>query len=287
MKIDIHNYEDLMLSFVDNELSEEEAKALWLFLEQHPEQQAELKLLQAAKLPADEKIIFPDKNSLYRKEAVLTRKIFFLRRYPWLSAAAACLLLLIALFVHPWKEQVIPKETVSNTLPVQKNKAPVLAPANSQVKEIIHNDQVKQKETVAIHQAKNKNGTYSLPKTNKSGVLAKDLPEKKPGPVSPPTLPGVALPPVGENNVTALNENPLSGQLPLETAPHSMPVKEININNDNAAKNDEALIASNKPAANENIVQKVDEWRKKPAEVLENIHQNGIKIGKITIAFNN
>lgn len=280
MKIDIHNYEEFMLSFVDNELNAEEIKALTLFLEQHPEQQAELKLLQATRLPAGEKVIFPDKDSLYRKEEVHAQRVYFLRRHPWLSiAAAACLLLFVTLVVHPWNKQTVHQETAVNALPAQHNKLIIPAPADTSSWAAIHKEQ---KETLAFRQSGKKNIVHPVTKTKESMALAGTQSADK----LKPALPDTVLH-ANEHNSLALQENNIPAPLPLENIAPSVSAKPANIHKDNAPKNDAVLMASNRSGENKDFVQKVDEWRKKPSEVLESIHHNGIKIGKITIAFNN
>lgn len=286
MKIDMHNYEEFMLSLVDNELNEEETKALWLFLEQHPDLQHELKLLQAAKLPADEKVIFTDKNSLYRKENMVTPKIPFLRRYPWISvAAAACLLLLVALIIHPWKKQTLPKEIALNTLPVQKNPSPVSNPVNPPSKEIVHKQQEGQKEDLAAQQIK-RNKVLPVHKIKEGKVLAQVQPPEISRPELPVEVPAISSN-TNENNSIALQEKQLPGQLPLENITLVTQSNQANVSEESGQKNSGKLIAGNEQGRSEDIVQKVEEWKDKPSKILENIHQNGLKIGKITIAFNN
>lgn len=284
MKIDIHNYEEFMLNFVDNELNAEEIKALALFLEQHPELQHGLKLLQATKLPIGEKIIFLDKNFLYRKEEFHAPKIYFLRRHPWLSiASAACLLLFVALLLHPWKKQRSFQQTAYHALPAQTSKSPLSTSVDSALKPVAPK---RQKEMVAINQPGKKNIVHSLSGTKESNALAEAQPIEEPKPALPATLPDIRSSANEKDNI-ALHGNKLPQRLPLESITNSMEEKKINIHTESISQNNETLVAANKIGGSEDFAQKVDDWRKKPSEILENIHQNGIKIGKITFAFNN
>ncbi|SHM32779.1 hypothetical protein SAMN05444266_107407 [Chitinophaga jiangningensis] len=64
--INISNYESFLLSYIDNELSEEERSALEAFLQHHPAIRQELELLDSIRLEPDEEIVFDQKHSLYR-----------------------------------------------------------------------------------------------------------------------------------------------------------------------------------------------------------------------------
>ena len=79
--------EELMLGYIDGELTAAEEKALQEYLEQHPAAQKELTLLQATKLTPDTSLVFIDKASLYRSSERKTAPIY--RRLGWVAAAAA------------------------------------------------------------------------------------------------------------------------------------------------------------------------------------------------------
>lgn len=85
--IDMNNYEEWLLCYIDNELTAEEIKDVERFVAAHPEAKKELELLQRAKLQP-EAISFPNKESLYRKEE--KAKVLPVR---WWRAAAAVLLI--------------------------------------------------------------------------------------------------------------------------------------------------------------------------------------------------
>src|SRR3954469_3955821 len=81
--IGIDNYEEFFLLYVDNELNEDSKEAVEKFVLQQPQLQDKFSLLKQAVLPR-EKIIFPNKNLLYRREE--RRAIPYLTR---IAAAAA------------------------------------------------------------------------------------------------------------------------------------------------------------------------------------------------------
>lgn len=79
--------EELMLGYIDGELTVAEEKALQEYLEQYPAARKELALLQATKLTPDTSLVFTDKASLYRNSERKTAPIY--RRLGWVAAAAA------------------------------------------------------------------------------------------------------------------------------------------------------------------------------------------------------
>ncbi len=67
LETSLHNYEEQLLLYVDNELSAADKAKLETFVLQHPALQESFTLLKSTKL-APEIISFPDKQILYRKE---------------------------------------------------------------------------------------------------------------------------------------------------------------------------------------------------------------------------
>jgi hypothetical protein len=85
--IDLNNYTEWLLSYIDNELNEDEKTAVEKFAVIHPHVNQELNLFQQTKLQS-ERIVFANKEVLYRKEKVAVV------RMQWLRVAAAVLLLI-------------------------------------------------------------------------------------------------------------------------------------------------------------------------------------------------
>ncbi|MEC5147610.1 zf-HC2 domain-containing protein [Chitinophaga sp. 212800010-3] len=81
------DYEALMLSYIDGELSGAEKKELEEHLQQQPAARKELALLQAVKLSPDTSLVFPDKTTLYRTSQ--RKPVFIYKRIGWAAAAAA------------------------------------------------------------------------------------------------------------------------------------------------------------------------------------------------------
>ncbi len=107
--IDQSNYEEYFLLYADNELSAGEMNMVERFLKNNPGLQQECSLLLKTKLEADNDIIFPGKEILYKKES---RRFVLL---PWMRiAAAAVVLLLIGLFVAINVKKNIDSSMVAN-----------------------------------------------------------------------------------------------------------------------------------------------------------------------------
>ena len=65
--INITNYEEQLLNYIDDEITAKERKEVEKFLAQNPDAQKELALLQKTKLQPEDAISFPDKSVLYRR----------------------------------------------------------------------------------------------------------------------------------------------------------------------------------------------------------------------------
>src|SRR6185295_18486640 len=68
MNITLDNYEEYFVRYVDSDLSETEQAAVLLFLEQHPELNAELKAFKATVMLPDDLVEFPGKKNLKQRE---------------------------------------------------------------------------------------------------------------------------------------------------------------------------------------------------------------------------
>ncbi len=68
--INISNYEEYLLSYIDGELNPEECAALEAFLQQHPAQARELEVYKAAILQPDRNEVFDRKDILYHSATI-------------------------------------------------------------------------------------------------------------------------------------------------------------------------------------------------------------------------
>ncbi|MBC9933638.1 anti-sigma factor family protein [Chitinophaga qingshengii] len=125
------DYESMMLSYVDGELSAEDTVRLKSWLQQHPEAQKEMALLQVVKLEPDTAIVFKDKASLYRR----SRKTIRMTPYWWGATAAAVLTGLIIWLLPAGKQHN--SQPIAGTVtheamkPVTTPSAPVTAPVQA------------------------------------------------------------------------------------------------------------------------------------------------------------
>jgi len=78
--INISNYEEFLLSYIDGELNNEERAAVEAFLQMHPAQAKELEVLKAAVLQPDKGLVFGNREELYRSTLITTEnyETFFL-----------------------------------------------------------------------------------------------------------------------------------------------------------------------------------------------------------------
>lgn len=132
ISIDTTNYEEWILSYIDNELPVQQKIGVDKFIANHQTAKTELELLQKIKLQADTSIVFANKEILYRSE----EKVRVIGIHWKRIAAAAALLLAVsttALFIFTNK-----KDTQGDIalIPVKENiikKAPVTGPSKSEV----------------------------------------------------------------------------------------------------------------------------------------------------------
>jgi hypothetical protein len=90
--INMSNYEQWLLLYIDDELTTEQEIAVENFAVTHPAVKTTLDILQKTKLKPEETIVYFNKESLYRKEET-TRRVIPIR---WWRVAAAAILISIA-----------------------------------------------------------------------------------------------------------------------------------------------------------------------------------------------
>jgi len=83
------NFEEWLLLYIDDELTGQQKIAVEEFLVNHPSAKTELGLLQKTKLHSEPAVIFPNKETLYRREEKVS-----VIGFPWRKIAVAASLLL-------------------------------------------------------------------------------------------------------------------------------------------------------------------------------------------------
>lgn len=106
----LNNYEEWFLLYTDNELSDEHKTQVELFVLQHPTLQKEFEWLQQTRLP-EEKLVFNNKEILYRKEASGKSPLIYMR---WMRYAAAAAV--IGVMATVW--MLVPTNTLKEPLEV-------------------------------------------------------------------------------------------------------------------------------------------------------------------------
>ena len=80
MIINLKNYEEHLVRYMDGECSSAEVAAIELFLKQHPEINAELNAFRSTVLFPDEKILFPGKELLKKGISKTNYEGYFVRK---------------------------------------------------------------------------------------------------------------------------------------------------------------------------------------------------------------
>jgi hypothetical protein len=91
--INITNYEEQLLNYIDDEVTADQRKEIEVFTGQYSVVKQELALLQKTKLQPESEVFFPDKSILYRKE----EKVRVISM-TWFRVAVAAAIILIAGF---------------------------------------------------------------------------------------------------------------------------------------------------------------------------------------------
>lgn len=127
--INMSNYEEWLVLYLDNELSAEEKTAVEIFVASHSTAKNELEAFTKAKLQPEENIVFPGKELLYRRD----KRVPLISMHLWKIAVAAILILGIGIstifILNNRKSSLIPiasKEieganNTTNPSAVQKN----------------------------------------------------------------------------------------------------------------------------------------------------------------------
>ena len=79
MKINLQNYEEYFVRYLDGELSSSEVGEVEFFLQQHPELNAELNAFKSTVLSADDEVFFPKKELLMKGITLANYEDYFIR----------------------------------------------------------------------------------------------------------------------------------------------------------------------------------------------------------------
>ncbi len=189
--INLNNYEEWLVLYVDNELNKEEKTTVEKFAGEHPHVQQELALFQQTKLQPEEELKFANKSSLYRRE----EKVRIISIAWWRATAAAILIIAAGITMY----SILYKKSTSGTVitnneltKTKKNQGP------NTVKPLPTNQQLQtnpaiikeEKEQVAVistatnkpKQKENKKQPTDNLSSSTSGqmMVKKNIPQKRP-----------------------------------------------------------------------------------------------------------
>lgn len=157
------NYEEFFLLYFDNELNDEDRKAVEKFVDKYPSLWHEMMMLQKARVEPDQSIVYAGKEKLYRRE---NRKIFFIS---WQRIAVAAAVVLIAgLLVFMYSNSKTNNEVASkkieqpNSTVAKKDKVPVTSPST----DTLHNRSAAKEEQQVVADIKHNKQKRSVSKKN-------------------------------------------------------------------------------------------------------------------------
>lgn len=159
--INLSNYQEYFLLYIDNELNSSEKESVETFVLQQPHLQDEFTLLKQTILPA-ENIVFTDKQLLYRKEEKRRPVVISIR---WASLAAAVMIGIIALVMFSNDG----KGPASATGPVAGTKGSSTTTTTIVTGGASADKTTEPQQNIAITGKDNINSSVSLPVNNSSG----------------------------------------------------------------------------------------------------------------------
>lgn len=302
MNLNLNNYEEYLLSYIDGELDDKETAALMQFLQQHKELQNELALLESTKLPIEEKISFPEKQSLYRKEnksqITSTRKIFPLKQLSWIAAVAASIAILISIYFYSGHSPQSAKKMASTE--VNQNAKSLIQNKLSSDKTNDQKIAEKETETHVVSQPDKVNPAKLLPSKNKNIYTEKikpapsatlyakatnnkseEKPVTKPEQVELSTLPKIKIQSesISLNQPATLNLNTENKNI-AEAIPTSIAAQGP------GSKNTLSTVAQAKQDLDQNLTEKVIAFQRKISHPLKAFNIKEIKIGNISFEIN-
>ena len=230
--IDLNNYEEWLVMYIDNELDAEQRKNVEQFAIQHPQVREELTLLKQTKLQPEQEVVFPGKELLFRRTEKV-RVIYF----NWRRIAVAAVLLIAvgttALIVYNNKPTMQAEEIVSAPIKEQKTITPVVTNketnpkvdqpviANNVQQALAQTTKQKSPESTKKNFIANKKLHNSLPEVKKEDAVVADNNQKQSNNLPKPLNPVNTNTDVVKESVAANNniQKPLTKDLVTTSTP--------------------------------------------------------------------
>lgn len=247
--ININNYEESFLSYIDNELSAGEKAAVEQLVKTNPAAKKELELLQQTKLQP-ETIVFTNKESLYRREEKV-------RSLPvrWWRAAAAILILALGL-TAVW---VMNNKSIDDAPVARKPVNPQVSPVENKIDQPVQEAIAENNNNIApaneVIAADNENRRPIAPAYSQQTIVKEKENKQTQKVISPINNPL----PAQKEEVLVANNNKPTNNLPIpENNPYvngeNPVVARVNTPNEKTEiKNIPAV--TNQPAPPSNIIQ--------------------------------
>lgn len=278
--VNLQNYEPFLLSYIDGELSAEEAGAVEQFVAAHPAVQQELEIWKATRLQPDLNVRFENKAALYRHTNTVRR----MRPVYWWAAAAAVVAGAV-FFLLPATDRPVNQPPVVAVTPAPKAGDQPAAPQAATPGAGTSIAQANQPAAAAGQDV-------AQPAAPESRTVA---PARKPAQTLAQQTPQVdreaARPP--QSAAAAVNQQPvkpeadrvvLASITPEQPAKQEMPAIKANPNFDAAQKKaseNEALVAQNRPSSvqqqPEPALATAPPATNPPGELIMSVTGNGIE----------
>jgi len=244
--INITNYEEQLLNYIDDEVTAEQRKEIESFTGQYSVVKQELALLQKTKLQPEAEVNFPDKSILYRRE----EKVRVISM-TWFRVAVAAAIILIAgfatfrLVTNTRNEKIdLAKVNEIKDQPNNKQIAQPLAPSNDQPKKEKEGGLAKSNENSTKEKTTGKNNIKKpidetiVPKTSIAQRENKNnLPEEKKRidltNQAEETTPVIAYMSKDKNQVETLESSKTKKDLDNSSVTKSSPISFAKIDDDN------------------------------------------------------
>jgi hypothetical protein len=182
--IAMDNYESYFVLYADSELSNVEKAEVADFVYRHPSLQDEFELLQKARLSADNRIVFENKEALYRHEK--DEKVIPFRW--WRIAVAAAVLLFVSglLWINDGKKDD-GRQMAINSNPEKPVKRPTRPGITDPVTENKVGKEQSTAKTIAVTYSKQPNGQEKNARPVRPGTaVAQNKIKNRPGNISDP-----------------------------------------------------------------------------------------------------
>lgn len=280
MTITLDNYEEYLLSYIDGELDGPQTAALMAFLAGHPALRDELKALESTKLDRTGGPVFPDKALLYRSMAPRRSHASAWKTLRW-AAAAVLVGLAVGYGVLKSGRQLPGEPVVAPTVTTRKAMGPTPATPAAREKAVSRTPVPPAAQPAPVAATPPPHPLPASAGGETPAEMADRMPPAPPAPLVLPSLPAspLAAAPLTDPVAAAASLPPAKpGAARPEPAAPLRPEDRLAL----AAEN----IQAGKQQLDEKITTGLSNLGQKAAALADRLGPKQIRIGHLTIAFN-